>query len=106
MEIGKRLFISEGTVKMHLHNIYQKLGVDNRAKLIRFAQEKKLDLTGKPLHRNRRSKSFGISITPTFRYSASLFSGFPYIFRYISNRLEKCCPRSIERQQCRCHSSS
>ena len=41
-EIGKRLFISEGTVKMHLHNIYQKLGVDSRIKLTRYAQEKVL----------------------------------------------------------------
>ena len=41
-EIGKRLFISEGTVKMHLHNIYQKLGVDSRINLTRYAQEKGL----------------------------------------------------------------
>jgi len=41
-EIAKRLFISEGTVKMHLHNIYQKLGVDTRLKLSRYAQEKGL----------------------------------------------------------------
>jgi len=32
MEIGKKLFISEGTVKIHLHNIYQKLGVDSPAR--------------------------------------------------------------------------
>jgi DNA-binding NarL/FixJ family response regulator len=41
-EIGKKLFISEGTVKIHLHNIYQKLGVDSRTKLARYAQEKGL----------------------------------------------------------------
>jgi DNA-binding NarL/FixJ family response regulator len=42
MEIGKKLFISEGTVKIHLHHIYQKLGVDSRTKLARYAQEKGL----------------------------------------------------------------
>jgi two-component system, NarL family, nitrate/nitrite response regulator NarL len=42
VEIGKKLFINEGTVKMHLHNIYQKLGVDSRTKLARYAQEKGL----------------------------------------------------------------
>jgi DNA-binding NarL/FixJ family response regulator len=42
MEIAKRLFITEGTVKMHLHHIYQKLNLDNRAKLTRYAQEKNL----------------------------------------------------------------
>lgn len=42
IEIAKRLFISEGTVKMHLHNVYQKLNLDNRTKLTRYAQEKDL----------------------------------------------------------------
>jgi DNA-binding NarL/FixJ family response regulator len=42
IEIGKRLFISEGTVKMHLHNIYQKLSVDSRINLTRYAQGKGL----------------------------------------------------------------
>ena len=39
IEIGKKLFMSEGTVKIYLHNIYQKLGVDSRTKLTRYAQE-------------------------------------------------------------------
>jgi DNA-binding NarL/FixJ family response regulator len=42
LEIAKQLFISEGTVKIHLHNIYQKLDLDSRMKLTRYAQEKGL----------------------------------------------------------------
>jgi two-component system nitrate/nitrite response regulator NarL len=32
-DVGRRLNLSEGTVKVHLHNIYQKLGVKNRTAL-------------------------------------------------------------------------
>jgi len=32
-EIARRLKLTEGTVKVHLHNIYQKLGISNRTAL-------------------------------------------------------------------------
>ncbi len=39
-EIAKKLFISEGTVKIHLHSIYKKLEVDGRMDLILVCQNK------------------------------------------------------------------
>jgi DNA-binding NarL/FixJ family response regulator len=36
-EVGRRLELSEGTVKIHLHNIYQKLHVSNRTTLAALA---------------------------------------------------------------------
>jgi DNA-binding NarL/FixJ family response regulator len=36
-EIGKELFISENTVKNHLHNIFDKLGVSDRLELALYA---------------------------------------------------------------------
>jgi DNA-binding NarL/FixJ family response regulator len=38
--IGDRLGISEGTVKVHLHNIYEKLGLDGRLELVLYAKQK------------------------------------------------------------------
>jgi DNA-binding NarL/FixJ family response regulator len=40
--IADRLHISEGTVKIHLHNIYEKLGIDGRVALTHYAREKGL----------------------------------------------------------------
>ncbi len=40
--IAERMSITEGTVKVHLHNIYEKLGVDGRLELVLCAQEKHL----------------------------------------------------------------
>lgn len=41
-EIGQKLFISEGTVKIHLGNIYRKLGIDSRVDLVMLARDKGL----------------------------------------------------------------
>ena len=37
LPLAERLAISEGTVKIHLHNIYEKLGIDGRSQLVRIA---------------------------------------------------------------------
>ena len=41
-EMSRRLEISEGTVKMHLHNIYRKLKLENRVALANYARHKGL----------------------------------------------------------------
>lgn len=41
-EIAERLIISLGTVKFHVSNIYQKLGVDSRVEAVKIALERKL----------------------------------------------------------------
>ena len=40
-EVGRKLNITEGTVKMHLNSIYKKLGFSNRTKLAMMFAEKK-----------------------------------------------------------------
>jgi DNA-binding NarL/FixJ family response regulator len=35
--VAHHLGIGEGTVKIHLHNIYRKLGIENRSQLVRHA---------------------------------------------------------------------
>jgi two-component system, NarL family, nitrate/nitrite response regulator NarL len=42
-EIARNLGITEGTVKMHLHNLYEKLGVSSRTELALLAKERGLD---------------------------------------------------------------
>jgi DNA-binding NarL/FixJ family response regulator len=38
-EIGEKLFISEGTVKTHLHTVYEKLGLKGRMQLAAYTRE-------------------------------------------------------------------
>jgi DNA-binding NarL/FixJ family response regulator len=45
-EIGQNLFISEQTVKNHLHNIFDKLGVSDRLELVLYAMHHHLIETG------------------------------------------------------------
>jgi DNA-binding CsgD family transcriptional regulator len=44
-EMGERLFISEDTVKFHLHNIYQKFGVKKRVAFLAMVFNKELNRT-------------------------------------------------------------
>jgi DNA-binding NarL/FixJ family response regulator len=37
--IAKELWVTEQTVKFHLHNVYRKLGVKNRTEAARFVYE-------------------------------------------------------------------
>jgi DNA-binding NarL/FixJ family response regulator len=41
-EIADKLYITPGTVKIHLHSVYTKLGVNGRVELKHFAREKGL----------------------------------------------------------------
>lgn len=41
-DIADRIGIREGTVKLHLHHVYRKLGVGNRVELVLHAREKAL----------------------------------------------------------------
>jgi DNA-binding NarL/FixJ family response regulator len=38
-EIGRQLSIAEGTVKIHIHNIYEKLGLNSRVALATYARD-------------------------------------------------------------------
>lgn len=39
-QIAKGLHVTEGTIKIHIHNIYGKLGINNRVDLTLYAQKK------------------------------------------------------------------
>ena len=39
-QIADKLILSVGTVKIHVHNIYEKLGIKNRVDLTLYAQKR------------------------------------------------------------------
>jgi two-component system nitrate/nitrite response regulator NarL len=43
-EVGRKLNLSDGTVKIHLHNIYQKVGLGNRTALAAAAVSQRNEL--------------------------------------------------------------
>jgi DNA-binding NarL/FixJ family response regulator len=62
-EMAEKMFISEQTVKNHLHNIFDKLGVSDRLELALYAIHKGLHLNGDP---NAVPKPLGHPLQPAF----------------------------------------
>jgi two-component system nitrate/nitrite response regulator NarL len=57
-EIGRRLNIADGTIKVHLHHVYQKLEISNRTVLAALAiSHHDGVLPGNPSHRTKRRSS-------------------------------------------------
>jgi DNA-binding CsgD family transcriptional regulator len=56
-EIGQRMFISRGTVKIHLSHVYAKLGVRNRSELTAQASQRSagrgMDMLGREPQRGQ-----------------------------------------------------
>ena len=46
-DVGRRLNLSEGTVKVHLHNIYTKLGINKRTALVLIVHSHREELMGR-----------------------------------------------------------
>ena len=45
--IGQKLFISESTVENHVHNIYRKLAISNRAQATAYVFNEKMTVNNK-----------------------------------------------------------
>jgi DNA-binding CsgD family transcriptional regulator len=56
-EVGRQLKLSDGTIKVHLHHIYQKLAIHNRTALVALAAR---DLTDRNCLDYVRSRSIAV----------------------------------------------
>ena len=59
-EVGRRLNLSEGTVKVHLHNIYSKLRVKNRTALAVLAYTEFASARPRPHAANSNFEKVGV----------------------------------------------
>ena len=58
-EIARRLSISQGTIKVHLHNIYEKLGINNRTALAAVAISQSTRFENGPVKRHPHHQTRG-----------------------------------------------
>lgn len=67
-EIGRRLKVTDGTIKVHLHHIFQKLDISNRTSLATLAISQP-ELTGPSVEKSddRELKTMTTSPSPRFR---------------------------------------
>lgn len=69
--IARRLNISEGTIKLHLHHVYQKLNCTGRMSLAHYMQSTEIPHNGSTLS----SRSVGSQLPPTHGLQAPLNFG-------------------------------
>jgi len=55
-EIAHRLHVTESTIKTHLHNVFQKLGIKTRAELITYAIKNE-EISSKFVNRPAKTES-------------------------------------------------
>jgi two-component system nitrate/nitrite response regulator NarL len=67
-EIARRLNITDGTVKTHLHNIYHHLGIRNRTALSAFVHGRPADyFAGSPIRVPSQNSSLSVRIVRSWR---------------------------------------